>query len=397
MTSIISELRDNLENTVEYKKDISEKDFWSSSASLVFRADQFSGSPCFYPVFRFEEYYSWSLLALIVLKGELNLNREAARTAEQANFLYYSGNDTIDVQIERVGRPPALLPGKPLCTSPDEYARSWAKAMQQDITDQEARNPSCVNVILAGGKDSLNLLLLNWKNPTFVVSAEPNTPLVREFVNRNELNIDVLELTDPHEEDVLTREILESACRADLCHYRWGAHLRRISIEHDKKVIFWKGQIADALTTPYWKTLTHPSHGIRTFAHKVYARLDGLFPQFIQKTVADQLLVPNLFETLWHRCAMFQGSHMGVIRALTDCLVLSAYHGPRVSEIWQKVHYVEAVQSDIRPQIGAYLHGAPVWYPTSNPSPLPSAFRKNLCRPDEFYSRLQAEGIEVKE
>lgn len=392
---VIAEIRENLNQPIESRNEIGEKDLWSASAPLILRANQFVGLPHFYPVYRYKDYYSWSVLALVALKGELTPNAKVIDAADQSDFLYYSGSDTIDEEIKRVGGPPTPLGEKRICTQ-DEYVRAWSEAMQKDVADQEKQNPGCVNVILVGGKDSLNLLLLTWCNPTLVVSAKPNTPLVREFVKRNKLELEVLELTDPCEEDVLTHEILENACRANLSHYRWGAHLRRLAAEHESKILFWKGQVGDALTTPYWKKLTHPPHGIRPFACKVYARLDGIFPYLIQKSVADQFLVPHLFDTLWRRCAMFQGSHMGVIRALTGSLVLSAYHGPRISEIWRRVHFVEAVQSDIRPQIGARLHGGPVWYPTSNPSPLPSTFRKGLGQPKEFLSRLQAEGISVK-
>ncbi len=86
------------------------------------------------------------------------------------------------------------------------------------------------NIILCGGKDSLNLLLLPWKNPVVVASLHPNYPLVAEFIREHNLNCDLIELDDEYEAD-RDREILINCCRNDLAHCRWGGHLSAVSAQ----------------------------------------------------------------------------------------------------------------------------------------------------------------------
>lgn len=389
----LSELRERLAAPPPQLASASEADLWGAREALVVRAERFEGLPGFYPVYRFEDFYSWSLIALVVLKGSLRVNPRAAHSARREGFLYDPGNDTIDREIQRVGGPPSPLAGPPLRDA-DAFVRAWAEALRQDVAEREAGGEGS-HVVLAGGRDSLNLLLLPWQKPPLVVSAQPNTPLVRRFVEQNDLGLEVRELCDPRDDGVLTREVLENACRADLRHYRWGAHLASLAAELPGPVTFWKGQVADALTTPYWKTLTHPPGGPWNKLRKVYARLDFLLPGALRRAVARRWLLPSLFRTLWVRCAMFQGAHMGVIRGVSGGLPLSAYHGPRVSAVWRRVCFADAVREDVRPRIGALLHGGPVRYPESNPAPPPSVFRAGLCRPEVFFERLRAGGIPV--
>ncbi len=395
--STVGGLRERVAAPVEKQQELSESHLWDQEGkSLIWQAKRFVGRPHFYPVYRWGEHYSWSLAALILYKGRLVLNRHAAEAAASPRFLYYPGVDTIDAEIERIGGPPALM-DEPHIASTEELVVAWVEALQADVAERELRHPGCTNVILAGGKDSMNLLLLPWRNPTLVVSAAPNFQLVRRFVANNDLDIEVRELCDFRNEDVLEGEILGNGCRADLRHYRWGAHLTELADEFGGRALFWKGQLADVVTTPYWKTFTNPPSGPRNLARKVYARMDCWLPQGVQTAVADRWLVPGLLEALWKRGAMFQGTHMGVLRGLTGCLFVSAYHGPRVSSVWRGVRYVDAVQSDIRPRIGALLRGGPVHYPAENPAPPPSAFRAGLCQPQHFLRAVRSLGVEVVE
>jgi hypothetical protein len=389
------ELRERLLAEILEREAVGEADLWSRGGPVAVRASRFEGLPDFYPVYRWNDVYAPSLATLLLIKGSYRPNPDAAAAACADDFLYYPGNDTIDADITRVGGPPRLDTESPIRDA-ESYAQAWVDAVREDVAEQEARAPGGTNVILAGGKDSLNLLLLPWRNPTLVVSAQPNTPLVERFVAENDLDLEVRELRDPEEPDVLEQEILENGCRADLRHYRWGADLRALGRELGDGTVFWKGQVADALTTPYWKTLTHPPGGIATFVRKVYARGDRVLPGAVRRALADGFLVPSLMETLWHRCAMFQGSHMGVIRGVTGRLVLSAYHGARTRQVWRRVRFAEAVDRDVRPAMGALLRGAPVRYPAANPSPPPSAFRAGLCRPERFAERVASLGLSIE-
>ncbi len=375
---------------------LTEADLWSGPGPLVWRAARFEGRPAFYPVYHREDRYSWSPLALLVEAGALEPDAEVLDAAAADDFLYYSGWGSVDRRIRRVGGPLVHAPGSEgALRDPDELAGALAGALRADLAAAEARNPEMAPVVLVGGRDSMNLLLLPWRTPPLVVSAEPNFPLVREFVRRNGLGLEVRRLDDPRDEAVLDREILENACRADLRHYRWGAHLCALARELEGRAVFWKGQVADALTTPYWKTLCHPPRGPVATGQKVYARLDRFVPGALRRRVARSYLEPKLLRTLWIRCAMFQGSHMGLIRGLTGALVLSAYHGPAVVRLWQRVRFEEAVPCDIRPRVGRALLGREVCYPEANPSPPESAFRRGLAHPRHFLPRLEKAGISI--
>ena len=90
-----------------------------------------------------------------------------------------------------------------------------------------------------------------------------------------------------------------------------------------------------------------------------------------------------------------QGAHVAYIREVADCLTLSAYHGPQMSQILASADLSEVAQEDMRDKIGKLLLGRDVQYPTSNPTPPPSMFRNNKNMVDEFIQALEAGGIRV--
>jgi hypothetical protein len=64
--------------------------------------------------------------------------------------------------------------------------------MCADISLIKAGQPEFTNILLCGGKDSLSLSLLPWKNPVIVARAPPNYDLVRAFMADNYLSFDVI-------------------------------------------------------------------------------------------------------------------------------------------------------------------------------------------------------------
>ncbi len=92
---------------------------------------------------------------------------------------------------------------------------------------------------------------------------------------------------------------------------------------------------------------------------------------------------------------MWQGAHMSIIRQLTNSLVLSGYHGRAVRRVVCQVDLNTAVQEDVRPIIGRYLHGSPVVYPTTNPGPPPSEIRKGISHIDAFVKMLSSCGVAI--
>ena len=140
----------------------------------------------------------------------------------------------------------------------------------------------------------------------------------------------------------------------------------------------------------------HPIKPIHMFVRKVFKKLEPIIP-FSLKRAVGRKLQPGVIEALWERAAVMQGGHLGFIREIADCLVLSAYHGSEVMKVWQEVDLASVAQRDMRDRIGEALLKRPVIYPTANPAPGPSLIRKGLGSPNHFASLLKQGGIIIKE
>ena len=379
-------------DSVQSCEEVSEKDIWSKHGPSIWQAKRFIGSPHFYPVYRYRNYYSYSILSLIVLKGTLRLNRRVAQTVARTGFKYYSGKDTIDREITRVGGPPKH---SFRITETDHFVREIAQAMREDAGAVESRHRGFTNIILCGGKDSLNLSLLPWRNPVLLASAPPNFDLVKTFVSDNGLSHDVIRLDDD-DNSLIGHEIAVNCCRMNLEHCRWGHHLKEIAEKCGKKVIFWKGQLGDTFMTSYWKTYVHQpsvfSELISRACRMSRGRGEGRLNQLLEKSTLTQR---HYMTSVWNRGAMWQGTHMSVMRELTNCLVLSGYHGSEVRRVVCEVDLARAVQNDIRPLVGKYLRGRPVVYPATNPGPVPSSNRKDISHVRPFVETLSSVGIRI--
>lgn len=369
----------------ESHAELTESAIWSDHNAAIWQADRFVGSPAFYPVYRYENYYSYSPLPLILLKGNLRLNSRAAKAVSRPDFRFYGGSDTIDKEIVRIGGPP--IPGFGIVDA-DTYASRLAEAMCKDVASVEAAHPGYTNVILCGGKDSLNLTLLPWTNPVIVASAAPNYALVQAFMADNDLSFDLIRLVD-EDDSLLQREILVNCCRNSLEHCRWGPQLETMSRTNNGRTIFWKGQLGDILMTKYWKDFAYK---YSLFTKPLRKRGAGPFRYCLEESHITQRLT---YKNLWTVGAMWQGSHNSILRELTDALVLSAYHGPAVQEVWSQIDLNRAVQQDIRPDVGAHLHGDVVVYPAKNPGPPPSEIRRGISDVQTFLKSLRSIGITV--
>jgi hypothetical protein len=327
--------------------------------------------PVFYPVYRWRDYYSHSLFELIKVKGKLNLNQACAAMVERNDFLFQPLGCLIDVEIEQVLG--SFQRCTPTIRHADDYVAAIANALVNDCAGVEAEHDRFTNVILCGGRDSLNALLLPWHNNTIAVSGQPNYPLVREFCRVNRLDIDVLELADDVE--LYDREVAFNACRMDLRHNRWVHDLVSLSERFNKNVIFWLGQHGDVFQTGKWRSYgqqfgdtvwtrfaRHYFHWNAPFRHKV--RMASY------QVSGDERL---FFDVLMSRGAMWQGVHTGLLREITDALVLSLYHGPRMVDVLSRTSLKECVACDLRPLVGEAIFGKKVFYPNSNPSPPPKA------------------------
>jgi len=391
LNQLIKKLVERIDQGTVECDTLEEGDIWARHGPVVWKANEFKGTPHFYPVYKFGDFYSHSVLSLILKKGSLNLNGPALKQVQQSGFFYWSGSETIDMDIRRLGRAHTT---SFKIQNVQEFAERIAAALIDDIHVIESKNPGYTNVVMCGGKDSLNLLLLPWKQNTIAASAEPNFELVKQFIEDNNLPYKVLRIEDPHDQRVLDHEVLEGCCRADLAHWRWGAHLKKIADEYDKKLIFWKGQVADLYTSDKWKVYMHPVRKPEEFARKVYKRLEKPLPFVINQFIGRRLQ-PSIIQATWDRSASQQGCHVGFIREITDCLTVSAYHGPAMIKVWSEVDLGAVAQRDMRHLVGRILLGRDVVYPKINPSPGLSKIRQGVYQPQRFLDALKEGGIKV--
>lgn len=374
---ILPELVDPRAWPVRRKPELGEDELWMTPGPAVWQAERFVGAPFFYPVYRWRDYYATSPLPLIVHKGSLELDDAVARRVRRP-ARYLPTNATIDRHVRRVGSP-AMSTLE--LSDPREYVAAWVDALRSDVRHVEAKLPGHTNLVLCGGRDSLNLLLLPWQNPVVAVSAPPNFSLVRQFVKDNRLDIDVVPLDDD-DRSLLDSEVLINACRIGLEHARWAGELRALAATFERRCVFWVGAMADVFTTPKWRRYSHPSW------LSTWRGLPGL--RALNRREAGQ----SYFAwTCYYRGAMWQGVSLSLLRDLTDAVALSAYHGPAMRALMTRVDLRGAAVADIRPEIGEALAGGPVVYPTQNPSPPPSRFREGLSHLDRFLEVLARHGL----
>jgi hypothetical protein len=374
------ELRDFWERRtprLESAESMSAWDLQLEASCSAWKLERPMEAQSFYPVYRYGDHYSLSPLTLMRLKGHLSFNSRFARAIDgQQRPAYYPMEDTIDSEIVRVGKP--LVPSHEI-KSEEEFVERLLVAMRDDLAEVEARREGFHNVVLVGGRDSLNLLLQDWRNPVLAVSAKPNYPLVKRFIEENDLPCESLELVD--DASLLDLEILANACRNDLVHCRWGPALSRIVSDLDGRAVLWKGQLADTFLTPYWPSYCHPM-GLRRPLRVAQLMLGTRFDPL-------HLRQKYFHWASWHRGAMWQGSHVGMLADLVGASVLGAYHGPRASAVLAATDLSRCVKKDLRPELGERLAGRPIRYPEANPGPAVADFRAGAASSARFLSVLK--------
>lgn len=371
---------------------VSMDSIWSTHEHYLFTSEKIGEISSFYPIYQHETCFSFSILPLVLRKKRLLLNQSFVD-----RFLGGAGDvaqpaPVIDREIRRLGAPPQL---RQEISDRSVFAEAMAEAMNADIRDVCARNPGKAHAVLCGGKDSLCILLADWPAPVIAYSAEPNFPLVRRFVADNGLEIEVKRLEDPEPSpEGLTREIAEASCLVDLGHWKWTEHLRRIAMERNGEIVFWKGQMADATLTEYWRSYTHRTGGAYQYARKAYRKIARYMPGPMDALFARQAIA-DLQRTMWLRGAVAQGGHLGFLRSICNALFLSAYHGPRTADVMCRIDLKALAKDDLRPDIGRALLGRDVNWPESNPAPPASHFREGKRSLEAYLTALTACGVEI--
>ncbi|MFT6773577.1 MAG: hypothetical protein ACJA1L_001287 [Paracoccaceae bacterium] len=364
---------------------------WARHDGYIFECADYGPAPGFYPVYRHGNLHSFSILPLIAAKGGLSFNSDFVDLNLRDGSDVARPNPTIDRDIVRIGGPGVFDQS---LSDRDAFIAGMAEAMSEDIDEVCANNPGKTHVILCGGKDSLNILLADWKAPVVAYSAEPNFPLVRQFVADNGIDIEVRRLDDIDPGEGLIREIAEAACLVDLLNWKWTAHLKQISADLDHQVVFWKGQVADAFFTNYWRSYTSSRSEPYKFFKKAYRKIAKTAPGLVDPFFAKRAIA-DMQQAVWERAAVGQGAHLGFLRSICNALFLSVYHGPRAYDVMRRINFRALSHEDIRPAIGAALLGREVRYPAENPAPPPSGFRTGLRDVDQFAAALARLGIKA--
>ena len=352
-------------NDIANEDTVTESDMWNSEKGIcVWKADRFVGSPHYYPVYRYKNYFSYSVLPLIALKGSLQVNKRYLSARHPTGFTFL-GNETIDKEITRIGN---AVRNTRKIKNPDELVSRIVTAIRSDIATIERANEGKTNILLIGGRDSMNMLLLSWSNPVIAVSGAPNYALVEAFIKENGLSTNLVLLDDHGTSQQRSRLVLENCLRNSLEHFRWTGSLIRLARQFEYKAVFWLGQTADAWLTDTWSHIAgrnnHPSVARVCRGLARHARALGWYP-----SVFTYILSRMFYDNFWKHVAIRQGTYMSILRRVTGCLPLSAYCGPEMRRVFEEVDLARTVTRDVRSDIGNELRGVAVRYPDTNPGP----------------------------
>lgn len=390
---ILNRLQQKYASSIIETDDLSEEDIWTNHQASIWKAQRFVSTPQFYPVYHCGEFYSFSPLALILNKGYLALNQRYENALKSGEMKYKSTLETLDQDVLRIGGEPEF--NDSICGK-DAYIQAIADNIVKDIELIESKNPGYTNVLLCGGRDSMNMLLLPWNNPVAVYSAMPDYEYVQEFIKINKLPYTVNLLEDNSDPSFLTEEILENCCRNDLEHVRFGPHQAQIAAQHQHKAIFWLGHLGDVFQTTEWMYYTAGIGKVKKELYRAYRKNYKKLPHAWARKIEDRYIIKRFRQAVWDRAGFFQATHSSIIRATTGCLVLSAYQGPHMRKVFNSVDIAETVREDIRPLVGSKLAGREIQYLQKNPRLPKSTFRAGYSDVQTFLQLMQQSGFDIR-
>jgi hypothetical protein len=350
-------------------------------------------TPHFAPEYRYKGKTYLSPLQIIKEKGVLKVNPDSFKIINHPCFLFCPPNILIDKDIKRVE---SQWKFQKHIVDQRIFISDIANAMKEDALFIEKMYPDHTILALVGGKDSLNMLLLPWKNQVLVASAEPNYPLVKEFLLNNNLKFDLIKLEDGTNFQP-EKEILINCCRLNLEHCRWTGHLDQIAESLGKKVIILKGQWGDNLFTDKWRRNDYlpPAFHIIGLKNKIVAQIRDKEKKIKYSISPDEHMQAYFFKNLWYESAHWQGVHMSFLHEYLEVPVLSMYHNANVMRVITHTDFEKVVTSDLRKQIGETLINRSLFYPDTNPSPPNSIVRKGLSGTNYYLEMVRKINIRV--
>jgi hypothetical protein len=237
-----------------------------------------------------------------------------------------------------------------------------ADLLKQFVRSVETAFPEHEHIIQMGGKDSQLLSLIPKLNQErwHIFSAEPNTSLVRQWLELNKIPYGRFFAHDNCNEENgqdLAEKVLCSDLVSDPKQSKWLPKMREIARAFDHKCIFWAGTAADAIYSYHTSFHARPD--------------DGYFA---------------LHQT---RVSSLQGNYHQTFKNFVGCPLLSPYHS---ADIWQDLyrHYSPRLISpstDYRDRLGEMLWGRPLIWQDQNPGPAAYEYAQNI---DTFALYLSA-------
>lgn len=359
--------------------------------------------PCFYYKNGDEIYASQSVIALICSLGNLDLNKKFrpydyiisdpinmtlyerirqfplrvmdkfSRGIVWQNREYYPKWYTIDNRINRLRSFEKVEPNSQKINFKPDYTirntqdivTAGAYHIQKFMNTIEKKYPDHKHIVSVGGKDSQIMLLTEKINPEnwYVFSAEPNYPLVKEWIKNNDIFVkEIFGHPNTFEEENIEVFKAKNIC-SDLYvgyrHFRWKPAMRRISERFNQKCIFWSGTSGGAIFSHY-----PPFH---------YSR-------------------KRFFKAHQIRSAFYQGTAHNATKNFLGCSRLSPYHS---EEIWRElIQHIDPKifkrGMDLRPAIGEKLLGRPVKWQDRNPGPKGCSVKYDIDLLETYIQYIQS-------
>lgn len=254
----------------------------------------------------------------------------------------------------------------------DVYIDKSVHYLCKSINDIEKQYPDKQHIILMGGKDSQLISLIpklndeNWH----VFSAEPNYPLIRDWLSTNDIKVNKLFFHDGGNEETIDEFKNKIIC-GDLytspIHIRYAPALKKIAKEFNNECIFWLGSM------PRRSSLYDGVHAQNGHSKKRKEFFNSHFNSF----------------------PAWQGNIQQTYSNYIGCPFLCPYY---LNDIWSElyVHIDPGMIEkgiDLRPRLGEALAGREIVWPEGNPGPTPYKYWWFWFNSAKYYKKYASNHV----
>lgn len=237
-------------------------------------------------------------------------------------------------------------------SDPNRYLDLAANLLREEISDIESRFPDRKHIVLVGGKDSQLICLVPKLNPKnwYIFSAEPNFPIVRDWISENNIDIGGLFRHDgrnDESQDDFERKLICSDLYSSPVHIRYLPTLEKITQSLGSNCILWVGAMP---------------RGASFFDGRVHERELG------SRTDTD--FSTRFFRYHLEQFPYWQGNITQTYANFLKQPVFCPYYMKRIlNGVFAHLDPTALESRDYRSEIGERLAGKPVVWPSANPGP----------------------------